>query len=260
MIIPASGLAVAGALLGKSDFVKRCSRMDVIKNRSQHQIKNGDFLLTCIKLLCMGKPQFSSVHELDDDKEFYQYALGITREIPSEETLRRCMGDIGSSLRDYILNENVSMLKVNGIRPDKLKNAYVPADLDVTPFDNSKTSKEGVSGTYKGYDGYAPAMAYIGTEGCLVNAELREGKQHCQCDTPRFLKETIVLCCELTDEPLLICLDSGKDSADNIGILPDAGCYFINKRNLRRERKDNWFEMAKAHSKNITNPRDGKTV
>ena len=41
-IIPASGLAVVGAILGKSDFVKQLNRMDVTKNRSQHQIKNGD--------------------------------------------------------------------------------------------------------------------------------------------------------------------------------------------------------------------------
>lgn len=50
-IIPASGLAVVGAILGKSDFVKRCNRMDVTPNRSQHQIKNGDILLTYIGLL-----------------------------------------------------------------------------------------------------------------------------------------------------------------------------------------------------------------
>ena len=41
-IIPASGLAVVGAILGKSDFVKHCNRMDVTPNRSQHQIKNGE--------------------------------------------------------------------------------------------------------------------------------------------------------------------------------------------------------------------------
>lgn len=58
--------------------------------------------------------------------------------------------------------------------------------MDVTPFDNSKTKKEGVSRTYKGFDGYAPIMAYLGTEGYLINAKLREGKQHCQCDTPAF--------------------------------------------------------------------------
>ena len=32
-------------------------------------------------------------------------------------------------------------------------------------MDNSKSGKEGVSRTYKVYDGYAPMMAYIGTEG-----------------------------------------------------------------------------------------------
>lgn len=54
-IVPASGLDVDGAILGKSDFVKHCNRMAVTRNRSQHQIKNGDILLTYIGLLCMGK-------------------------------------------------------------------------------------------------------------------------------------------------------------------------------------------------------------
>ena len=47
-IIPASGLAVVGALLGKSNFTKKLNHMDVTKNRSQHQIKNGDIILTYI--------------------------------------------------------------------------------------------------------------------------------------------------------------------------------------------------------------------
>ena len=144
------------------------------------------------------------------------------------------------------------------IVPSKLPNGYVPVDIDVTPFDNFKTRKEGVSRTYKGYDGYAPIMAYIGTEDYLVNAQLREGKQHCHCGTPAFLRETIALCRQITDEPLLIRLDTGNGSAENIGILLESGCYFI--INLRRESKDGWFEMAKANSQNITIPREGKTV
>lgn len=85
-----------------------------------------------------------------------------------------------------------------------LENGYVPVDIDVTPFDNSKTKKEGVSRTYKGFDGYAPIMAYIGTEGYFVKTQLRIGKQHCQKETPDFLRETIELCRQLTDKPLLI--------------------------------------------------------
>ena len=76
-IIPASGLAVVGALLGKSDFAKKLNRMDITKNRSRHQIKNGDIILTYIGMLCMGKPYFEAVHEMDDDKAFYQAALAL---------------------------------------------------------------------------------------------------------------------------------------------------------------------------------------
>jgi len=57
-IIPASGLAVVGALLGKSDFIKKLNRMDMTSNRSQHQIKNDDIVLTYLGMLCMGKPYF----------------------------------------------------------------------------------------------------------------------------------------------------------------------------------------------------------
>ena len=40
----------------------------------------------------------------------------------------------------------------------------------------------------------------------------------------------------------------------------DTGCFFIIKRNLRRESTDDWFEMAKQYCQHVTSPRDGKTV
>lgn len=189
--------------------------MDITSNRSQHQIKNGDIVLTYLGMLCMGKPYFEAVHEMDDDKDFYKTALA---------------------------------------------NGLVPVDIDVTPMDNSKSKKEGVSRTYKGFYVYAPMMAYIGTEGYAINFELREGKQHCQKGTVEFLQETIKLCHKLTDKPLLIRLDSGNDSIDNVAVLMDTGCFFIIKRNLRRESTDDWFEMAKQYFQNVNSPRDGKTV
>lgn len=76
--------------------------MDVSKKRSQHQIKNGDVILTYIGMLCMGKPQFDAVREMEDDPDFYKYALGVAYKIPSEETLRQRLDDIGSSLRRQI--------------------------------------------------------------------------------------------------------------------------------------------------------------
>ena len=74
---------------------------------------------------------------------------------------------------ETILNENVELLISNKIQPTALPNGFVSVDIDVTPMDNSKSNKEGVSRTYKGFDGYAPMMAYIGTEGYAINFELR---------------------------------------------------------------------------------------
>ena len=82
-IIPASGLAVVGAIFGKSDFVKRCNRMDVTPNRSQHQIKNGDVLLTYIGL-ASSRNSFSS----------------FKRRISLSCSLTRFLSSISSSLSD----------------------------------------------------------------------------------------------------------------------------------------------------------------
>jgi len=70
------------------------------------------------------------------------------------------------------------MLLANKIQPTALANGLFPVDIDVTPMDNSKSKKEGVSRTYKGFNGYAPMMAYIGTEGYAINFEsiVRRGR------------------------------------------------------------------------------------
>ena len=52
---------------------------------------------------------------------FYKRALGVAYQIPSEETLRQRLDDIGSSIRPKILAENVEMLRSNGIHPSKIK-------------------------------------------------------------------------------------------------------------------------------------------
>ena len=260
-LITPSGLTLVGGALGKSDLVKRSNRMAVDKKRSQPQIKNGDILLTYIGLLCQGKTSFDSVREFHADPDYFKAALGISNAIPSSETLGQRMDMIGSSLRKDILQANITMFKTIGVEPTALENGNVPLDLDVTPFDNSKTFKEGVSRTYKGFDGYAPMMAYIGSEGFLANTELREGKQHSQKGTPAFLRETLAMAHQLTEKPLLIRMDSGNDAAENLGILIEDGSWFIVKRNLRKtEKKDEWLEKVQGCCKDIRHPRDGKTV
>ena len=141
-LITPSGLSIIGGMLGKSDFVKRCNRIPVDKKRSEPQIKDCDVLLTYIGLLCQAKPQYDAVNEMKDDPDYYKTALGIVRSIPSVETQRQRMDDIGSGLRQQILEANVDMFRTHEIAPTALPTDLVPVDIDVTPFDNSKSCKE----------------------------------------------------------------------------------------------------------------------
>ena len=93
-LITPSGLSLVGQMLGKSNFIKKCNNMKVDGKRSQSQIKNGDILLSYIGLLCQGKSSYDAINEMSDDPEYYKLALGITRAIPSAETLRQRMDDM----------------------------------------------------------------------------------------------------------------------------------------------------------------------
>jgi hypothetical protein len=121
----------------------------------------------------------------------------------------------------------------------------VPLDIDVSPFDNSGTKKEGVSRTYKKVDGYAPIFSYLGQEGYLVNAELREGKQHCQNGTVQYLDDSIGYAKQVSGQPLLVRLDSGNDCKENIKICNKHEVLYLIKRNLRKESVEEWLKLAK---------------
>lgn len=260
-LITPSGLCMVGQAMGKSNLIKKAARMKTDK-RSQPQIKNGDILLTMIGMLTLGKSDFDYVNEFHTDEEYYKMSLGIVYAIPSESTLRMRLDTIGQTMNDDILSGNISLFQACHVEPTALNNGMVPLDIDVTPFDNSKSHKEGVSRTYKNFDGYAPIMSYIGTEGYGCNFELREGKQHCQNGTPEFLQETISAAKQMTDKPLLIRMDSGNDSIENYVVMhwDDSHVKFLVKHNFRRENRDEIAAELRKCCKNISRPRDGKTV
>lgn len=177
--------------------------------------------------------------------------------------MRQRMDEIGTSMQGALRQINVDLFKKFGVEPSALENGYIPIDIDVSPFLDEKCNKEGISRTYKKKDGYAPIFAYIGTEGYLIACELREGKQHCQKGTPNFLVEVLKLARQITDKPLLIRLDSGNDSADNIGIFMEE-CFrgdrvhFIIKRNIRKENPREWLDKVGGVCTNVKSPREGK--
>jgi hypothetical protein len=107
--------------------------------------------------------------------------------------------------------------------------------------------------------------AYLGREGYCLELELREGKQHCQRDTPAFLKRVLGYARQLTEAPVLLRLDSGNDAIENIEVVLEhnetdkAGVDFLIKWNPRKEDPQAWLAYAEENAR-FTQPRPGKRV
>jgi len=249
------GLALIGMLAQRSGLRDRVSY--IVREKKNGSISAADALLTMTGLLCLAKPDFDAVEQFRDDDYFHQ-CLGL-KTVPSTATLRQRMDETGLIVRNEVLCASATLLKKMAPKLTPCFRSYIPIDADVSPFDNSGSRKEGVSCTYKLFDGYAPILAYIGAEGYMLNAELREGKQHCQKGTPEFLRETIKLARKITDHSLLLRLDAGNDDVENIRICRKEKVDYIIKRNLHKESIDEWLLDAQAFGE-WNSPREGKTV
>ena len=254
-----TGLALIGALMNR---VELGARINAVKLRGCRgpKISHGDIVKSMIGLLCMGKPDYEAI-EAFRSVPFFRYSLGI-EQCPSSPTLRQRL-DVVKGAFDRIVKEESARL-ICKVAPavgtvTTVKGELAALDIDVSPFDNSKTKKEGVSRTYKGVDGYAPIFAYLGREGYEVNVELREGKQHSQKGTPTFLRESIRYAKTITDKGLLVRLDSGNDSLENTGICIEEGVDWLIKRNLRQEDVQEWLKIAQEKGKKAPS-REGKAI
>lgn len=253
-IIPTqSGLALLGLLISKTKLSQRLDQLPT-ETGVDPEIPNSAIAKSYLGLLVQGKTDFDHIEAYRSDP-FFKQCLGLEK-VPSSSTLRQRLDKAGGEWEDIVLEESARLINISGMEITPCKEDYLPVDVDVCPFDNSDSHKEGVSRTYKGVDGFAPIFAYLGIEGYGVDGELRAGKTHCQKDTPKFLEETIDYARRVTDEPLLFRLDSGNDAIDNIEVFKQSGVDWIIKRNLRREAKDDWLELAKAQGK-LTSPRFG---
>ena len=254
-----AGLALIGALLAQTHLAERVNQIH-LPTCLAPEIPHSDVVSAMIGLHCLGMPKFAAI-ELFRDDPFFAQSLGLTT-CPSEPTLRQRLDGVETTFDRIVKEESARLLRqrIPALAPlITSAGAFVPLDVDVSPFDQSGSQKEGVSNTYKNFPGYAPILAYLGREGYLVNAELREGKQHCQAGTPAFLRETFTYARQITDHALLLRLDAGNDSHDNIIEGLAAGVDWIIKRNLRKESLEDWLALAKQRG-TASHPRAGKTV
>jgi len=272
------GLALVGRLISRTDLRRRLDALTVA-GVTQPTISHGDVALAMLGLLCLARPDYAAIED-EEPAELLEFGLGLGA-LPSEETLRQRLDQMGASCLDEaltILRECSSALIASSAPAltccfehgeGSRKRRWVALDIDVSPFDNSNTNKQGVSRTYKGCDGYAPIFAYLGEEGYLVNVELREGSQHSQKGAPAFIRQTIQTARSIVEKiyaaadslpGILLRLDAGNDDIENVELCRKAdGVDHLIKRNIRRENVAEWLEIAQAHGV-CEQPREGKTV
>ena len=256
VLIPQAGLGLVGALLQETKLWQRVDAIDV-EGYLRPEVKHGDVVAAAIGLLCLGKSDFNDIEAFRED-EFFRQALGL-RQIPSEPTLRQRLDAMHDACGSILREESALLVRKYGRKVTPCHGQWVALDVDVSPFDNSNTKKEGVSWTYKKVDGFAPIFAYLGEEGYLVHCELREGKQHCQDGTPKFLDEALGYAEQITRSKLLVRLDAGNDAIENITVCRQHKADWIIKRNLRKESLEDWLEEGQAHG-DWEFPREGKEV
>lgn len=229
------------------------------QTRRGGSISDRDILMTMTGILCDGRSDFTNVNLYDGDTVF-SHAFGIS-DLPSEATLRQRLDELPqerSHLALRKLNESILAGRSFGtVRVGEWD--LVPVDIDVSPLDNSGSKKQGVSFTYKKHDGYAPIFAYVGTEGHMLAHELRPGKQHCQEGTPQFIGSCVDTLKRLgLGGRCLLRLDSGNDAEENFQHFGDH--HFIVKRNLRKEKPEQWLATARRVGELKSDTREGKNV
>jgi len=244
-----AGLATVGALLAHTKLTKRLNHTRLTDVEHPYH-SHSDVMKSYIGLLCQGKSDFDHIEPFRND-DVFQISLQLQR-VPSSPTLRQRLeraAETKAGWNEILLEESADLIRriqapLTGVQAGS--RVYIPLDIDVSPFDNSGTKKEGVSRTYKGVDGYAPIFAYLGQEGYGVNVELREGSTHVQNGTAAFLTQSIAYARRITDQPILVRMDAGNDSLENLHVCHRENVDYIIKVNLRRDPKEAWLHVAET--------------
>lgn len=247
-----SGLALAGLCVNRhTDLPARANEVAPCAG-----ISTADVLRSCVGLMTLGQSDFEAVTGKRHDA-YFRRALGITQ-VPSAETLRQRCDEHAEALRVVVADATTELVRRAKAPVTGLSSGHVPLDCDVTPFDNSKTRKEGVSRTYHGYDGYAPIGAYLGLEGWCLELELRPGSQHSQKEFLPFLRRVLYRARRLVgpDRKLLVRLDSAHDAQQTRVELSDAEATdWILKWNPRKQDVEAWWQRAEKDKVVTSDPK-----
>ena len=259
LITNETGLVLVGQLLNSLNIGNRVNHIQGCLT-AQPEIPNEDIIKSYIGMTCVGYTHFDDIERFRNDMVF-KNALEI-KTVPSSSSLRTRLNGLEEEIEDILRMINGFFLRGCTITPIEINGEkFIPIDIDVSVLDNSKSKKEGVDFTYKKVEGYSPVFAYIGEEGYMLNCQLREGQRHSQYNTPEFLRTTLEMAKSL-DLPydIIVRMDSGFDSNDNLAICEKLGIMYLIKRNPRKETGEKWLEIAEENYLEHNETRPGKDV
>jgi hypothetical protein len=110
ILVSHAGLALAGALLQRTDLRRRLDTMEV-EGLQRPVMPHGEVLLSMIGLLCLGKSDYAAIEPFRRES-FFARALGLSR-LPSEETLRQRMDQLGTVPLAILHEETAALLRAN---------------------------------------------------------------------------------------------------------------------------------------------------
>ena len=88
-VVPHAGLVIPGQILDAIGFDKAVNKSTPVTK----EYKNSEILKSILICILCGNADYDSIHETDDDQEYYCNAMRMTK-IPSEATMRQRMDDI----------------------------------------------------------------------------------------------------------------------------------------------------------------------
>jgi hypothetical protein len=219
-------------------------------------------IISLYGLMMEGKSDFESMGEKRESL-FFKEALTLPV-VYAKETVRLYLERMSTDADGVIeqLRESsakiISQAPLHGLWIEGRH--YLPVGIDTAAMDNSKTKKEGVSRTYRKFDGFHPIFAYIGKEGYMLDCELRPGNQHCQNGTVAFIEGFMGRLRGIQPGGrLLFRMDAGNGAFETLKAVTGKGSYCIIKRNKRRQNDEKWLKIAKRRGKRVA-PRKGKKV
>ena len=146
-----AGLILAGSISNKID----------LHFSKEKWLPHKEVIRCMFGLLIQGRTSYEEI-ALYRNSSIFKKAFDLCY-VPAKETLRiylKKIASYGKLIQKALLIVNLNLLKEVSFTPVTIgKYNYVPIDIDVSPMDNSRTEKEGVGRTYKGYDGFAPILA-----------------------------------------------------------------------------------------------------